>query len=114
MKRKSSPVFFAVFALIIAAIARYISQDVMIRGLMKVVWKRFTEKVLPPQPVYWLKDYQSKEDLWQHLTTTQDFEKRPNILLILADDLGVNDVSGGAGVATPFIDSIRCWRCSGR
>jgi arylsulfatase A-like enzyme len=30
----------------------------------------------------------------------------PNIILILADDLGVNDLSGGAGVLTPNIDSI--------
>ncbi len=31
----------------------------------------------------------------------------PNIVLIVADDLGINDLSGGAGVSTPNIDSIR-------
>ena len=31
----------------------------------------------------------------------------PNILQILVDDLGFNDLSGGCGVATPNIDSIR-------
>ena len=30
----------------------------------------------------------------------------PNIILIVADDLGINDLSGGAGVATPNIDPI--------
>jgi hypothetical protein len=30
----------------------------------------------------------------------------PNVVLIIADDLGVNDLSGGAMVKTPFIDSL--------
>jgi hypothetical protein len=30
----------------------------------------------------------------------------PNVLLIIADDLGINDLSGGCGVKTPHIDSI--------
>eukprot|EP01031_Cornospumella_fuschlensis_P030112 gene30112-36373_t len=30
----------------------------------------------------------------------------PNIILIVADDLGINDLQGGAGVATPNIDSL--------
>jgi arylsulfatase A-like enzyme len=34
-------------------------------------------------------------------------EDKPNILLIIVDDLGINDLSGGAGIATPNIDSIR-------
>ena len=29
-----------------------------------------------------------------------------NIILIVADDLGINDLSGGTGVATPNIDPI--------
>jgi arylsulfatase A-like enzyme len=34
-------------------------------------------------------------------------DRPPNIILIIADDLGANDLTGGAGVATPNIDSIR-------
>lgn len=33
--------------------------------------------------------------------------KRPNIILIVADDLGINDLNGGSGVSTPNIDSLR-------
>jgi arylsulfatase A-like enzyme len=36
-----------------------------------------------------------------------DKNKQPNIIIIIADDLGYNDLSGGAGVMTPYIDSIR-------
>ncbi len=32
--------------------------------------------------------------------------KRPNIILIIADDLAINDLSGNAGALTPNIDSI--------
>lgn len=32
--------------------------------------------------------------------------KRPNIILIVADDLAINDLSGNGGVLTPHIDSI--------
>jgi arylsulfatase A-like enzyme len=31
---------------------------------------------------------------------------KPNIIVIVADDLGINDLHGGAGVETPYIDSI--------
>jgi len=50
---------------------------------------------------------------WQKGPTVKDFkEQRPNIILILADDLGFNDISlynGGAGsglLMTPNIDKI--------
>jgi arylsulfatase A-like enzyme len=32
---------------------------------------------------------------------------QPNIIIILADDLGYNDLFGGAGAATPHIDKLR-------
>eukprot|EP01040_Poterioochromonas_malhamensis_P009817 gene9817-10661_t len=102
--RFSKIMFFVVVAVLISV--EVLRRNPHVAGVARIVYKKLTEKVLPTQPVYWLSDYQSKEDLWQHLTTTREFEKRPNVLLILADDLGVNDVSGGAGVATPFIDSI--------
>lgn len=31
----------------------------------------------------------------------------PNVILIVADDLGMNDLNHGAGVGTPNIDSLR-------
>ncbi|RYG69578.1 hypothetical protein EON64_02345 [archaeon] len=33
-------------------------------------------------------------------------EGLPNIIMIVADDLGINDLQGGVGVATPHIDSL--------
>jgi arylsulfatase A-like enzyme len=34
-------------------------------------------------------------------------EKLPNVVIIVADDLGYNDLSGGVGAQTPNIDSLR-------
>eukprot|EP01038_Epipyxis_sp_PR26KG_P011868 gene11868-15885_t len=53
-----------------------------------------------------------REKVWEFkpssssINHNEETAARPNIILILADDLGVNDVSGGSGVATPHIDSI--------
>lgn len=38
---------------------------------------------------------------------TSELSDLPDIILIVADDLGYNDLSGGVGVATPRIDSIK-------
>lgn len=54
----------------------------------------------PPHPyreVVWTQDAIGASKLTNFL---------PNIILIVADDLGMNDLSGGAGVSTPHIDSI--------
>ena len=50
-------------------------------------------------------DFQSIQ--WNNLQLTRDSSSDPNIIFIVADDLGYNDLSyGNGGVATPFIDSI--------
>ena len=38
-----------------------------------------------------------------HLHPDKD---KPNIILIIADDLGINDISGRTDISTPYIDSI--------
>jgi arylsulfatase A-like enzyme len=56
---------------------------------------------LPTHSITWL---QTNAKFGNERQLTRD--NRPNILLIIADDLGINDITGGAGVATPNIDSI--------
>lgn len=59
---------------------------------------------LPPQPVPWQQGPET--------ASAPASERPPNIIVILADDLGINDVSSygqgwsAAGVSTPHIDSI--------
>jgi arylsulfatase A-like enzyme len=53
----------------------------------------------------WLTPTQKYRELeWQ--VAAPSTSDKPNIILIIADDLGINDLSGGAGVPTPYIDSI--------
>eukprot|EP01039_Chlorochromonas_danica_P005154 gene5154-5671_t len=69
--------------------------------LLITLYRAKTQKILPNRPVDWLAKSSisvSSEDRIGSQT--------PNILIILADDLGFNDLHGGAGVATPHIDSI--------
>ena len=74
---------------------------------------------LPYSPRFYLpgillKIFEAPNDRVKHdwLMTTKKLVKKvnndalPNIILIVADDLGINDLSGGAGVLTPNIDSI--------
>jgi hypothetical protein len=68
---------------------------------------RWIEVIHPNRPVTWLTNYHSNEEIWKQIQLMEEYTgERPNILLILADDLGVNDISGGLGIETPFIDSI--------
>ena len=63
------------------------------------VYLAFTQPIGKNQPVTWRPgNFRTKD--------TPNAEM-PNILLILVDDFGFNDVSGGCGVATPNMDSIR-------
>ena len=59
----------------------------------------FKEPIIENQPVVW------KPGSFR--TKDREGGALPNILLILVDDLGFNDLSGGCGIATPNIDSIR-------
>src|SRR6185295_5868016 len=66
------------------------------------ILERYRDPVLPNQPVTWQ----------QGPATAPTGTRRPNVLFILADDLGFNDLSfNGGGVAggaapTPHIDAI--------
>jgi Sulfatase len=71
---------------------------------LPAIVRRVTNPTLPNQKVDWLVNSHNTNPKIQ----TQDNSfQRPNVLLIIADDLGVNDLSGGAGIATPHIDSIK-------
>mmetsp|Transcript_47574 Transcript_47574/g.83173 ORF Transcript_47574/g.83173 Transcript_47574/m.83173 type:complete len:664 (-) Transcript_47574:82-2073(-) len=68
--------------------------------LKKLIWFRIT------QPIYKHTD-EIKWNPGSYRTKEKGGGAMPNIVLILVDDLGFNDLSGGCGVATPNIDSIR-------
>lgn len=56
---------------------------------------RITRPTAPYKEINWIQSHDISEP------------KHPNIIFIIADDLGYNDLSfGSAGVATPNIDSI--------
>jgi arylsulfatase A-like enzyme len=59
---------------------------------------KYGEVTVPTRPVHWGRT---------ELPIIKHAKPLPNVILIVADDLGYNDLSGGAGVATPRIDSIR-------
>jgi arylsulfatase A-like enzyme len=92
--------------LIIGVVLPYISylslqSEHYLFSLLRVLYKANTEEILPNIPVKWL------ERQPKRILSTKPNKDAPNIIIILADDLGFNDISGGAGVPTPFIDSIR-------
>lgn len=91
-----SKLFVALAAVLVALVAYLLQSDHYLLGLAKVLWRANREVILPAQPVHW----QTTS------LTPRRSAKAPNILFILADDLGFNDLSGGAGALTPHIDSI--------
>jgi arylsulfatase A-like enzyme len=102
--RKALVCFVAIAAAVLLTV---LLRNEVFLAVSGIILKKMTEKILPTQPVEWLKNYHLKEKIWQNLKATEEFAgERPNILLIVADDLGMNDISGGAGVLTPHLDSI--------
>jgi len=73
---------------------------------LPAIVRHITNPTLPNQKVNWLLNSDLNIRKAYPQGNHQSFQ-RPNVLLIIADDLGVNDLSGGAGVATPHIDSIK-------
>lgn len=63
---------------------------------------KLNSNILPTQKVSWLQIEESTK--FDSLNSFNS--KRPNIILIVADDLGINDLSRGLGVSTPHIDSL--------
>jgi hypothetical protein len=68
----------------------------------KHVILRLTNPIHPNTPVNW-----KPPSRRQVLLEPRAGSAVPNIILIISDDLGINDLSGGCGVQTPNIDSIR-------
>jgi arylsulfatase A-like enzyme len=102
--RKASVCFVAIAAAVLVSV---LQRNEVFLGVCGIILRKWNEKILPTQSVEWLKNYKLKEKIWQNLKVTEEFSgERPNILLIVADDLGMNDISGGAGVLTPHMDSI--------
>lgn len=91
----------AVLVIALAALARYRPDLVMLR--LAPVIRSLKEPVGPPHPITWQQG---------PATASKPADKRPpNIIFILADDLGWNGVSRNGGIAngavpTPSIDSI--------
>lgn len=92
------------------------------RGFGNVLWYKIIEPPLPPQTVKWLQNWTNKAHRLKALgikdeRIDQVRQELPNILFILADDLGFNELSDYSfapdtlgtriGADTPFINSIR-------
>ncbi|RYG69693.1 hypothetical protein EON64_02090 [archaeon] len=94
---------FLGLALVVVPFAYWaLCTDNYILEFIRTIIRANTAIILPPQPVKWLQRPTKARNV--PARTLQG--KKPNIILIVADDLGHNDLSGGADVATPHIDSI--------
>jgi arylsulfatase A-like enzyme len=91
--------FLALTVCLIPLLSFLLPSDYYLFELMRILYRVNTNRVLSTQQVNWLK-------VPSKAITSAAVTARPNILFILADDLGYNDLSGGAGVATPHIDSL--------
>ena len=87
--------YFAVFVLLVAGIIAYI-QSTLKYSILFYLPGIMGKYLIPTQPY--------KEIVWKSVEPRET--SRPNIVLIIADDLGHNDLFGGAGVETPRIESI--------
>ena len=76
--------------------------------LFSHVYLWWTRPIYPNEPIPWITaSSRLKSGLIKDLHHSVNIDKIPNIVLIITDDLGLNDLSGASGVLTPNIDSIR-------
>lgn len=92
----------------------FYSQLEIIAGVVHARWRRFTLQIAPTRPVTWLSPELKQSSSASPAPNTP---KLPNVLIIVADDLGFNDLSDYSvdpdffetryGANTPNINSIK-------
>lgn len=120
----SSKFFFYVAILAIVCMLLYnaLLETVDFEGIGRIIWYQYIEVPLPPQTVPWLHDWKDKSHKLANMGVPLEIiskiqQNLPNILFILADDLGYNDLSDYSwapdahgprlGAKTSHINSIR-------
>lgn len=94
---------WAVYSSVLVLLAWAVRQVIL---LTKKFWYRI------PAILFRLRNpvHPYRDVTWKRIEDDEFVQQRmgglPNIILIVADDLGINDLQGGAGVATPHIDSL--------